>query len=215
MAGLFGNNRKEEVARDRGPQLETPPTRVRRPVDHPMVRRAQETVDGCEQQVARLTSQLADARERVQAVEAKALEAEARGDDVAAALEGARQRAATLEQLVTMAERGRDRAVSARNRALDEVRRELGAERVREIVELLDKQEELLWRVLETQQGIDEAAHAAFRDGIPIGLHERFYWTGFPGFPFVRQAGDILTWLRHRSISPRAESLLGRSTRGV
>lgn len=205
--GLFGQNGKDEATRHRARGAQTPTLSVRRPVDHPTVQRAQAALDGCEQQVARLRSQLAEASERAQAVERGALQAEARGDDVAAALDGARQRVATLEQLVTMAERGRERAWSTRNHALDEARNELAAERVRQITGLLDEQEELLWKVLDLQQAIHAAAQEAFRDDIPIGIQSRFFSLGFPGFPFVRRAEEIMTWLRHRSIAPRSTSL--------
>lgn len=175
-----------------------------RPADDPAVQALQERVAACFQQVSRIGAQLEEALAKERAAEEAALAAAARGEDTSGALRDAQDRVATLRKISTMTQSGLERAKLERDRALVVARENLSGLYRGWLVDLLDEQEGLLWRVLDTQRAIQEVAERAIEEGIPIGIHPRMFWSiGFPGFPFVRSAREITTWLRHRSIAPR------------
>lgn len=197
-------DRRGEGERAPQPTARTP---LARAADDPSVQQLQKRVEACREQMSRVGDQLAAAMAKERAAEESALEAASRGEDRSSALHDAHERVVALQKVNAMAENGLQRAEAERSRALAVARTNLSSQYVGRIVDLLDEQEDLLWRVLETQQAIDGLTAIAFEDGVPIGIHPRMYWSiGFPGFPFVRTAGEIMTWLRHRSIAPRSSA---------
>jgi hypothetical protein len=141
-------------------------------------------------------------------LEAGALEAEQRGERVAGPLDDARRQVAAHAELLAAAERGEALAEAAVKQALTNARIQLAPVHHRRIVALLDELEVGLWRVRDLQRALHGAVTDAFGEEISIGISAAHYWDfGFPGFPYLRQDEEILTWLRHRSIAPRNRSL--------
>jgi hypothetical protein len=176
----------------------------RRVADDGAVQRAREAYDGSAQQLERLRGQLAEALERHQALNASALECEQRGENVMGPLADAQRQAATLADLIPVAERGKASARAALTRALDDAQATLKPEYLRHIVAQLDELESVLWQALGLQRRVHEAVGDALAEGINVGISEAAYWSaGFPGFPSLRSSEEIKTWLRNRSIAPK------------
>ena len=175
---------KKDAGAEKGAGAETQvPVRV---ADDVAVKRAQEALDGCRQQVGRLATQHEAAQKRLAAIEAAALEAEQRGDNPAEALDGARRGARALASMLEMAEGAESRAQVAWQRSLSDARARLAPAHLAHITALLDELERALWRVREQQDAIHDAVGQALSDGVKIGisgsrvLEHRISWLPIP-----------------------------------
>lgn len=181
------------------------PTEARplpRVADDVAVQRARATIEDIVKRIASLRQQIDAEREQIRTVDVSA-------SDAPRIVADAQTKVSGLSVILTRSEQEEARARSALERALADAKTRLRQEHLARIHALLDKQENALWQVRDLQTALDSAVQDALAEDLDIGIGPSRYWSvGFPGFPFLRRDEEIMTWLRGRSIAPRARSLL-------